>query len=473
MKSCLLYVLVAFSVSVAFAQEKPAAPKKPAPEKQPAKKPAPKEPTEKPSLADIIERVEPSCVRIDVTFDRGRGIGSGFVVGDGTTVVTNYHVVAGAAGAAVAFSDGQIAVVKGYLVVDEKRDIAVITLDTPRKLKPLKLAAKLPRKGEPTIAIGAPKGLSFSASEGIVSAIRDGKELKEFGAEAEGTWLQTSTPISGGSSGGPLLNENGVVIGMNTAGIAQAQNLNFAISSLDIQSLLEKAKGAKVAALKEIKPTRSRRVTGDASEPEIACTLPVKRKFNHKFKIAEEEDKFDQVKWLRTEWIPISHKDPRFGSFTMRLSAPIKAGGPPPIVVIDFKTTSQHFQWIRNREMRLLIDGEAADAARVSHKGELGQGFVTELMSVAIRLDEFLKIALAETLEARLGATEFTLTANQLECLRDMASRFEEGKAPIGNITASRHTNDTDPSLPKNRTGKKKADAAKAKNAKNGEAKND
>jgi hypothetical protein len=421
-------------------------------------------PNEKPSLADIIEQVEPSCVRIDVTLPGGKGIGSGFVVGDGTIVVTNHHVAAGANAAVITFADGFSTGAKGFLAFDEKRDIAILKVDTARRLVPLKLIDKLPRKGDSTIAIGAPKGLSFSASEGIVSAIREGKELKEFGAEVEGKWLQTSTPISGGSSGGPLLNLNGEVIGMNTAGIAQAQNVNFAISSGDILEVIEKAKNAKVTALKEIKPSKNRRIAPTPSaQPEVVCKLPAKRKFNHKLKIAEEHDKFDQVKWLRTEWIAVPHKDPRFAAFAMRFSAPMKDPEPPPVVVIDFQTSSKSFEWLRSNELKLLVDGEAIDAGRVSHKGEVKPGFVIETMSVGARLDEFIELIMAQSVEMRLGTVEFSFANHQLECLRDFASRFPEGNTPVGNITAGRHTIDSDPSLPKNRAAKKKADAAKAK----------
>ena len=194
------------------------------------------------SLADLIEQTEPSCVRLDVRLRDGQAIGSGFVVGNSNWVVTNYHVIAGALKATAGFSDDSQAEVEGILAFDKRRDVAVLKLKGERKVKPLKLADKLPRKGETAIAIGAPQGLSFTAAEGIISAIRDGKELKEFGNDADGTWLQTSTPISPGSSGGPLLNMQGEVVGANSGTLESGQNLNFAICAEDIGLVMKQAK---------------------------------------------------------------------------------------------------------------------------------------------------------------------------------------------------------------------------------------
>jgi hypothetical protein len=77
-------------------------------------------------------------------------------------------------------------------------------------------------------------------SEGIVSSIRTSKELKDLKVvDVEGTWLQTTTPISPGNSGGPLINQRGELVGMNTMTLNVGQNLNFAISALDIAEALK------------------------------------------------------------------------------------------------------------------------------------------------------------------------------------------------------------------------------------------
>jgi S1-C subfamily serine protease len=114
----------------------------------------------------------------------------------------------------------------------------------------LLLATDLPKKGETTIAFGAPLGLSFTASDGIVSAVRRHEELEEVtnGLDLNVTWIQTTSPISPGNSGGPLVNVKGEVIGINTINIGGAkeyrgQNLNFAVSARDVQSVFQEGAG--------------------------------------------------------------------------------------------------------------------------------------------------------------------------------------------------------------------------------------
>ena len=116
-------------------------------------------------------------------------------------------------------------------------------------LPALELADALPRKGESVVTFGAPKGLSFSASEGIVSAVREGKELTDYVEGLPGTWIQTTAPISSGNSGGPLVKRDGRVTGMNTMVLLTGQNLNFAISSVDVADVLKQARTHKLVAL--------------------------------------------------------------------------------------------------------------------------------------------------------------------------------------------------------------------------------
>lgn len=202
------------------------------------------------SLADLIEKIEPSVVRIDVVKGDGRGVGSGYVVEADGTVVTNCHVIAGTHEATAVFKNGDSAKVLGTLFIDQNRDIAILKIDK-QSLPTVPLADALPRQGDSVTAFGAPVGLSFSASDGIVSAIRKGQELAE-GETLPGTWIQTTAPISPGNSGGPLVNRDGKVVGMNTMVLIIGQNLNFAISSVDVADALQKAKGQPVSPLADV-----------------------------------------------------------------------------------------------------------------------------------------------------------------------------------------------------------------------------
>jgi len=234
---------------------------------------------EKMELVDLISLVEPSVVRIKVTGLKGTSIGSGFVVDKNGTVVTNVHVMAGAKEAEVEFSNGTKSRVVGFYSADQKKDIAIIKVDTPSdKLVPVPLAKALPQKGLSVIAFGSPHGLSFTTTEGIVSALRPADEMKEtFGVEFEGEWIQTSTPISPGNSGGPLVNYYGEVVAMNTMQMTTGQNLNFAMSAVDIVDAVAKApselKPITVSAIQSRSTSRSRAMASDETETERGTRL--------------------------------------------------------------------------------------------------------------------------------------------------------------------------------------------------------
>lgn len=222
-------------------------------------------------FADVIDRCEPAVVRIETKGNDGDGIGSGFVVDDRGTVVTNCHVLVGANEARVQFADGSTAEVIGTLAMDEARDIAIIKISSIEH-RSLAFSADLPRKGEEVIALGAPLGLAFTATRGIVSAIRSEEEFaREFGSDRAGTWIQVDTALSPGNSGGPLINDSGQVVAMATlASTGIAQNLNFGISAADIVELLKGAWTSTLlpladGAAKMKAPKRSRSSEGESA----------------------------------------------------------------------------------------------------------------------------------------------------------------------------------------------------------------
>jgi len=202
-------------------------------------------------VRDLIERLEPNvvCIKTD------RGLGSGIVLDDLGTVATNFHVISGTTQATATFADQSKVKVLGYLAVEPGRDLAVLRLDVlKRRPTRVPLARGLPRKGDRVLTFGSPQGFEFSTSEGIVSAIRVGREIRdtmrslhggdpygEHGYDLEATWIQTTAAISGGNSGGALVNLAGEVVGLNTWTYTRGQNLNFAIAAPDIQRILDKA----------------------------------------------------------------------------------------------------------------------------------------------------------------------------------------------------------------------------------------
>jgi tetratricopeptide (TPR) repeat protein/S1-C subfamily serine protease len=205
------------------------------------------------TLPDLVEKVEPSVVQVNVTRPKGAATGSGFVVDKQGTIVTNFHVIQDATGGTVIFSDKTTAPIVGYLGAWPEKDLAIIRVRrSADTLHPIPLAPALPRKGSRVATFGSPEGLSQSVSEGIVSAIRQGAEVAYFGLSQSDTWVQTTAPISPGNSGGPLVNMTGEVVGVNTLiyrGLeGVAQNLNFAVSTTDVRSALSET-GDTVLAL--------------------------------------------------------------------------------------------------------------------------------------------------------------------------------------------------------------------------------
>jgi S1-C subfamily serine protease len=146
---------------------------------------------------------------------RERTLGSGFVIDKSGHIITNYHVVKGADVVNVGFSNDE-AVRANVVGVDATTDLAVLKVNTPpRGLTPLRFGHSTSvRVGDAVVAIGNPFGLERSMTSGIVSAI--GRVLQAPNNLAIDNAIQTDAPINPGSSGGPLLNARGEVIGVNT-----------------------------------------------------------------------------------------------------------------------------------------------------------------------------------------------------------------------------------------------------------------
>lgn len=154
--------------------------------------------------------------------------GSGFVISSDGFVVTNNHVIEGAREIRVALADGRTvsAELKG---ADPSTDIAVLKIDV-MGLKPLSFAdSESLQPGQIAIAIGNPLGLQHTVTAGVVSAL--GRTLRANNGRLIDDIIQTDASLNPGNSGGPLVNSLGQVIGVNTATIASAQGLCFAVSS--------------------------------------------------------------------------------------------------------------------------------------------------------------------------------------------------------------------------------------------------
>ena len=182
-------------------------------------------------LPELVRRIKPSAVAIETFDSRNEKLsrGSGFFV-ETDRIVTNRHVLEGAYRAEIHSSTGTVYPVKGVLAVDAEGDIALLKIDAPaNQIRPLPLDKTSPQEGESVVVIGNPLGLEGSVTNGIVSAVRD---IPTFGRI-----IQITAPISSGSSGSPVVNMQGQVIGIATLQITGGQSVNFAIPSERISQL--------------------------------------------------------------------------------------------------------------------------------------------------------------------------------------------------------------------------------------------
>jgi hypothetical protein len=157
--------------------------------------------------------------------------GTGFLVRPDGVIVTNYHVIETGDVAMVKFADGAIVPVDGVLALDKVRDLAIIKIHG-KTFRTLALGnSDQIQVGEEVVAIGSPLGLEQTVSNGILSGVRTDKD-------AGGRFLQVTAPITHGSSGGPLFNMAGEVIGITSLGFEGSGDLNFAIPINDAKHLL-------------------------------------------------------------------------------------------------------------------------------------------------------------------------------------------------------------------------------------------
>jgi S1-C subfamily serine protease len=158
--------------------------------------------------------------------------GSGFLISRDGRIVTNYHVIQNGSSAIAKLPDGAFFVVDGVLAFDKARDVAIIKAHGQNFRTVILGNSDRLQVGEEIVAIGNPLSLESSVSNGLVSGIRT---VKEEGGE----FLQITAPISPGSSGGPLFNMAGEVVGITTLYIRGGENLNFAIPINDVKPMLE------------------------------------------------------------------------------------------------------------------------------------------------------------------------------------------------------------------------------------------
>ncbi|GAB4531010.1 MAG: hypothetical protein Tsb0020_47420 [Haliangiales bacterium] len=195
--------------------------------------------------AAIFQRSKPAIVRIETRTPQGEGIGTGFILGAEGRVVTNLHVIGGADAVDVVLYNGVRLPVQTVAAIDPVRDLAIVTVKARGELPTLAIGnSDSVNAGDPVVAIGNPLGvLDYTVSDGLISSIRPVND--------ELVLLQISAPISKGSSGGPLFNSRGEVIGIATFIADAGQNLNFGIPSKYLFELLGRDDGFTISELND------------------------------------------------------------------------------------------------------------------------------------------------------------------------------------------------------------------------------
>jgi tetratricopeptide (TPR) repeat protein len=183
-------------------------------------------------LPTLVKKIQPAVVTV-VTYDINhevKGIGTGFFVDRKGRLITNYHVIKGGYAIEVQAGNGAKYPVRAIVAENQGSDLVKLRVDIPRgDYRKVDVVQILPDIAERVVVVGSPMGLEQTVSAGIVSAVRD--------LPGVGTFFQISAPISRGSSGSPVVNMDGKVIGVASFIVGPGQNLNFAVSGENVLAL--------------------------------------------------------------------------------------------------------------------------------------------------------------------------------------------------------------------------------------------
>ena len=191
-------------------------------------------------LAEAVDKASPAVVHIQARSTRslyGMAVssGSGFIIDQNGYIITNAHVVRAASTVDVKLSSGEQC--RGAVLdIDEEADLALVKVSTGNVLPFLQLGSSAHlRPGEWVIAMGSPLSLSNTITAGIVSCVH--RLSKDLGLHGNTSYIQTDASITVGNSGGPLVNLDGEVVGVNT--LTATHGISFAIPSDRVRTFFD------------------------------------------------------------------------------------------------------------------------------------------------------------------------------------------------------------------------------------------
>ncbi|MBL8876953.1 MAG: trypsin-like peptidase domain-containing protein [Phycisphaerae bacterium] len=195
----------------------------------------------------MIKRSTPAVFLLRAKIDAGMfALGTAFFIDDTGLAATNFHVIADAISANAVLRDPAAEVPVTLVAVDPGNDIALVRVDVSKlatKPPTLRISQVEPSQGQDVWALGFPRGMSMTVTKGVVNAVRGFDELpadlrKSLKYDKASRWVQTDCTINHGNSGGPLVDLDGQVIGMNTWAWTSQNNSFFALSALHISALV-------------------------------------------------------------------------------------------------------------------------------------------------------------------------------------------------------------------------------------------
>ncbi|MET0595543.1 MAG: trypsin-like peptidase domain-containing protein, partial [Polyangiaceae bacterium] len=211
--------------------------------------------------AQIAARSTPSVVSVRTE----QSLGTGFIVSPDGLIATNLHVIAGNADITVTLADHREFQVVEIWNGDRQRDLVIMRIQAKKlPVIPLGNSDEI-HPGDAIVAIGHPLGLEDTVSNGIVGAVR--KLDKSL------TVLQITAPIAPGSSGGPLFNDHGEVIGVATAIMLGGQNINFGVPVSYLKELLKKPAAVSLETFAAATAERPNPADGKRNVPALSIRI--------------------------------------------------------------------------------------------------------------------------------------------------------------------------------------------------------
>ena len=179
----------------------------------------------------ILSETKDAVFTVYANLDNGISQGSGFFISTDGVGITNYHVLDDANSAYILTGDGKKYNISNIVDYDANMDLVKfkIKANPDSKFKALEIQRGLPQQGSSILSLSTPIGLEATLSTGIISALRND--------DIHGAIIQITAPISHGSSGSPVMDMTGTVVGVATFGFEQGQSLNFAVAANNIYKM--------------------------------------------------------------------------------------------------------------------------------------------------------------------------------------------------------------------------------------------